>query len=66
MDTSESLRNLQQEIESLLAPLTPLPDLDQVHFEDFRCHFFNTLNFTGSKSGWESSKEVGLGWRGEL
>ena len=30
MDTSESLRNLQQEIESLLAPLTPLPDLDQV------------------------------------
>merc|ERR1712037_1049108 len=30
VDTSESLRNLQQEIESLLAPLTPLPDLDQV------------------------------------
>ena len=30
VDTSESLRNLQQEIESLLAPLTPLPDLEQV------------------------------------
>jgi len=30
VDTSESLRNLQQEIESLLAPLTPLADLDQV------------------------------------
>jgi len=29
VDTSESLRNLQQEIESLLAPLTPLPDLEQ-------------------------------------
>jgi len=30
IDTSESLRNIQQEIESLLAPLTPLPDLDPV------------------------------------
>merc|ERR1711974_426682 len=30
VDTSESLLNLQQEIESLLAPLTPLPDLEQV------------------------------------
>jgi len=30
IDTSESLRNIQQEIESLLAPLTPLPDLEAV------------------------------------
>ena len=30
IDTSESFRNIQQEIESLLAPLTPLPDLDPV------------------------------------
>eukprot|EP00091_Calanus_sinicus_P022284 TRINITY_DN6988_c0_g1_i1.p2 TRINITY_DN6988_c0_g1~~TRINITY_DN6988_c0_g1_i1.p2 ORF type:complete len:120 (-),score=26.66 TRINITY_DN6988_c0_g1_i1:101-460(-) len=30
IDTSESLRNIQQEIESLLAPLTPLPDLETV------------------------------------
>ena len=30
IDTSESFRNLQQEIESLLAPLTPLPDLESV------------------------------------
>jgi len=30
LDTSESLRNIQQEIESLLAPLTPLPDLDPI------------------------------------
>ena len=30
VDTSESLRCLQQEIESLLAPLTPLPDLEHV------------------------------------
>ena len=30
IDTSESLRNIQQEIESLLAPLTPLPDLEPV------------------------------------
>jgi hypothetical protein len=30
VDTSASLRSLQQEIESLLAPLTPLPDLEQV------------------------------------
>ena len=30
VDTSESLRSLQQEIESLLAPLTPLPDLEEV------------------------------------
>jgi len=30
IDTSETFRNIQQEIESLLAPLTPLPDLDPV------------------------------------
>ena len=30
MDTSESFRNIQQEIESLLAPLTPLPELEPV------------------------------------
>ena len=30
IDTSASIRNIQQEIESLLAPLTPLPDIDPV------------------------------------
>jgi len=30
IDTSESFRNIQQEIESLLAPLTPLPDINSV------------------------------------